>query len=184
MRGGVRVGDSLAVFGAGPIGLSSIMCAPLFGPSLVIAVDIVDYRLDFARSLGAVTVNASKEDPVARVRELTGGRGADVGIEAGGYEATFRACLQAVRRGGRADILGIFMLPLSFDIAERGRGNFTLTMGTGDLTYMTDLMRMIETGKLTPQRMATHRMPLTEALAGYNVFENKLEGCIKVVFEC
>ena len=82
-RGGVSVGDSVAVFGAGPIGLSSIMCAPLFGPSLVIAVDIVDYRLDFARSLGAVTINASKEDPVAKVREMTGCRGADVGIEAG-----------------------------------------------------------------------------------------------------
>ena len=76
------------------------------------------------------------------------------------------------------------MLPMPFDITELGRGKFTLTMGEGDLSHMTDLMRMMEAGKLTPKRMATHRMPLTEALTGYNVFENKLEGCIKVVFEC
>ena len=183
LKAHVGVGDTVAVFGCGPVGLCAVACAHLFGASLVIAVDIQDYRLDVARRLGADTINASNEEPAAKVKELTNGRGVDAGIEAAGFESTVRTCLKSTRRGGRVSILGSIIHPMLFDLSERFFDMFTLTIGLGDPNYMEELIRLIHSGKLDLRLLITHTLPLSEALRGYEIFEKKLEGCIKVILK-
>jgi alcohol dehydrogenase len=179
----VKTGDTVAVFGAGPVGLCAIACAPLFGASLVIAVDMLDYRLDMARRFGAVTINASKEDSIKKIKELTNGIGVDAGIEAAGSEATITACLKAVRRGGEATLLGLIEKPFLFDLRKRFYDMFTLSMGYGDQNHVEELIDHIAAGKLNLKPLITHRYPLTEALAAYEIFEKKLDECIKVILK-
>lgn len=184
LRGRIGAGETVAVFGVGPVGLCAVACARLFAPGAVIAVDTVDYRLDFAKSLGAVPVNAAKEDPVAKIKEMTEGRGADVGIEAAGLEATFKACILSIRRGGRASVLGMFTQRTDFNVAKRCDDIFTLSIGLGELRHLDELIGQVKAGRLDPKSMITHRLPLAEALAGYEIFEKKLENCIKIVLQC
>jgi len=183
LKGKVQLGDTVAIFGAGPVGLASAATTPLFGASLVISVDILDYRLRVAQKFGAITINASKEDPVAKIKELTGGRGVDVGIEAAGFEPTFKVCMQSTRRGGRVVQLGQFVQPIPWDITERSFDIFEFWIGLGDLDHIPQLMSLIEKGTLDLKPLITHRFPLTEALRGYEVFEKKLENCIKVLLK-
>ena len=183
LRTDVGLGDTIAVFGAGPVGLCAIATAPLFGAGLVIAVDILDYRLDIAEKFGAVTINASKEDPVARIRELTNKIGVDAGIEAGGTEATIKACLKSTRRGGKASILGLIDKPFLFDLRKRFFDIFTLSMGYGDQNHMEDLINLIACGRLSLRSLITHTYPLSDALVAYDVFEKREGGCIKVMLK-
>jgi alcohol dehydrogenase len=179
----VKPGDTVAVFGAGPVGLCAVACAPLFGAGMVVAVDVLDYRLDMARKFGAVSINASREDPVKKIRELTGGIGIDAGIEAGGSEATITACLKSTRRGGEAAILGIIDKPFLFDLRKRFFDMFTLSIGYGDQNHVEDLIREIAGGRLDLKPLITHHYPLNDALAAYETFEKKLDACIKVILK-
>ena len=183
LRTHVKLGDSVAVFGAGPVGLSSVACAPLFGAGLVIAVDVLDYRLDVAKRFGAVTINASKENPEAAIMTLTDKRGVDAGIEAAGLESTLRACLKSTRRGGEVSILGTVPPGFLFDLNERFFDIFSLSVGLGDQNHIEGLIELIRNGKLDLKPLITHNFPLTEALQAYEVFEKKLEGCIKVLLK-
>jgi len=184
VRANVGVGDAVAVFGAGPVGLSAVMCAHFFGPSLVMVVDIVDFRLDFARKLGAIAINAASIDTIAAIRGLTDGRGADICIDAAGVEDTFKSCLQSTRKGGRVDIPGLFSPPPLSDVASRGKDVFTLSMGLPDTNYTDNLVSMIKAGKLKPRSLITHRLSLEEAKYGYELVKNKLDNSIKVIFKC
>lgn len=183
LKNDVGLGDTVAVFGAGPVGLCAVACAPLFGPGLVIAVDILDYRLEMAESFGAVTINASQEDPVKKIREMTDGIGVDAGIEAGGSEATINACIRATRRGGKASILGLIDKPLLFDLRKRFYDMFNLSMGYGDQNHVEDLMNLIACKRLSVRSLITHTFPLSDALAAYEVFEKREGGCIKVLLK-
>jgi len=183
LRTHVGLGDTVAVFGAGPVGLCAVACAPLFGASLVIAVDVLDYRLDIAKKFGAVTINASKEDAVTGIMELTEGIGVDAGIEAAGSETTIKACLKSTRRGGEVSILGIIDKPFLFDLRKRFFDIFNLSMGFGDQNHMEDLIKLIAGGRLSLRSLITHNYPLADALGAYDVFEKRLEGCIKVILK-
>jgi len=183
LRTHVGLGDTVAIFGAGPVGLCAAACAPLFGASLVISVDVLDYRLDTAREFGAVTINAAKEDPVSRIRDLTNGIGVDAGIEAAGSEATINACIKSTRRGGHASLLGIIDKPFLFDLRKRFFDIFNLSMGYGDQNYMEALIKLIESGRLSLRSLITHTYPLAEALAAYETFEKRVGGCIKILLK-
>jgi threonine dehydrogenase-like Zn-dependent dehydrogenase len=99
--GNVRVGDSVAVFAQGPIGLCATVGARLRGAALIVAIDSVPQRLEMARRFGAnVVINYREQDPIAKIKRLTDGRGVDVAIEALGQQATFENCLRAIRPGG------------------------------------------------------------------------------------
>ena len=183
LRTHVGIGDTVAIFGAGPVGLCAAACAPLFGASLVMAVDMLDYRLDTAKKFGVVVINASKEDPVARIKELTGGIGADAGIEAAGSEETIKACLKSTRRGGQASILGIIDKPFLFDLRKRFFDIFSLSMGYGDQNHVEDLIKLISAGRLSLRPLITHTFKLSDAIAAYDVFEKRAGGCIKVILK-
>lgn len=181
---GIQRGSTVAIFGAGPVGLCAVAVAKLFGPARIIAIDKVNYRLDMAIRLGADRViNASREDPVAVISDITDGWGADFIIETTGSTEAFENCLNAVTYGGTVSVIGIYQEPVELPIHLYLPKNIGIKMGLANVIYMRKLIRLIQTGKLDLTPIITHRLPLTEARKGYEIFENKLDGAIKVLLE-
>jgi alcohol dehydrogenase len=183
LAGGVRPGDVVAIVGAGPIGLSAITCARLFSPSHIIAIDLSDARLEAARRFGAdVTVNDSREDPVAVIRDLTGRLGADVAIEAVGVPATFELAVKLARPGGRIANIGVHGKPATLHLEEQWTRDITITTGLVDTSSTPTLMRLITTGQLDAGRFITHRFGLNDFEKAYDVFGDAAgSGVLKVV---
>jgi len=183
LRTNVMFGDRIAVFGAGPVGLCAIACAPLFGPRMVIAIDTLSNRLEIARKYGAITINAAEKDPVTGIMELTDGIGVDAGIEAAGSAATLKACLKATRHGGQVSILGTVPQDFLFDLSDRFFDIFSLSIGLGDQNHTEELMMLIKNGKLNLKPLITHTFPLAKAMEAYEVMEKRRDGCIKVLLK-
>jgi threonine dehydrogenase-like Zn-dependent dehydrogenase len=184
-RGGVRIGDMVAVFAQGPIGLCATAGAKLMGASTIIAVDRVPERLDMARRLGADhVVDFSQTDPVKEILRLTGGRGVDVAIEALGTQATFEACLRVLRPGGTLSSLGVYSsdLKIPLDAYAAGLGDHTIvtTLCPGGKERMRRLMSVIETGRVDLGAMVTHRFKLDDIEDAYELFANQRDGVFKV----
>jgi threonine dehydrogenase-like Zn-dependent dehydrogenase len=203
----IRRGDTVAVFGCGPVGLLAQKCArQFFGAERVIAVDHVPYRLTTAaRECGAEVVDFSKEsDVVERLKEMTDGRGPDVCIDAVGLEAdgsplrslagalSLEAgsiialvwAMNAVRNGGHVSVIGVYGPPFNnfFPLGLAMNRNLSIKMGQCNvLTYLEDLMQRMRDGKIDPSFVVTHEIPLGEAPKGYEVFEQKRDGAIKVL---
>jgi alcohol dehydrogenase len=183
LAGGVRPGDLVAVVGAGPIGLSAITCGRLFSPSHIVAVDLSDARLDAARYFGAdVTINDSREDPVALIKDLTGRHGADVAIEAVGVPATFEMAVRLARPGGRIANIGVHGKPATLHLEEQWTRDITITTGLVDASSTPTLMRLVSTGQLDAGRLVTHRFGMDEFDKAYDVFgDATASGALKVV---
>jgi threonine dehydrogenase-like Zn-dependent dehydrogenase len=182
-NGGIRPGDSVAVFGAGPVGLLAMQAAQLFGPARVFAVDRVDYRLKLAEELGAEPVSLDRGDPAEQLRGRTGGRGPDVVLECVGHETPFTQAIQAVRAGGAVSSVGVYVeTSLSFPAREAFFKDLSLKMGICNArNYMTPLLPLVQTGKLRPARIITHTMALADAPKGYAIFDRKEDRAIKVM---
>ncbi|HEU4451118.1 MAG TPA: zinc-dependent alcohol dehydrogenase family protein [Gaiellaceae bacterium] len=185
LNGNVRPGDTIAVVGAGPIGLAAIMTAQLFTPGRVIALDLADARLDQARKFGAdVTINNGDEDPVERVMELTDGLGADVAIEAVGVPQTFELCTELIRPGGRVANVGVHGQAATLHLEKLWIRGVTITTGLVDTFTTPQLLRLIRGGRLDPTVFATHRFALGETMQAYDVFAAAAEThALKVVLE-
>ena len=167
LNGAVRPGDVVAVVGSGPIGLSAMMGARLFSPAHVVAVDLADARLEAAKRFGAdITVNSSREDALAVVRELTGGLGADVAIEAVGLPATFELCAALVRPCGRVANVGVHGEPASLHLEELWIRDVTITTGLVDTYSTPTLLTLVTSGQVDVSRFVTHRFPLRGRHAG------------------
>jgi threonine dehydrogenase-like Zn-dependent dehydrogenase len=184
-NGGIRPGDTVAVFGAGPVGLLAMQAAQLFGPSRVFAVDRVDYRLALAEEFGAEPVSLDRGDPAERLRGLTGGRGPDVVLECVGHETPFTQAIQSVRPGGAVSSVGVYVEPtMGFPAREAFFKDLTLKMGICNArNYMVPLMGLVRRGKLRPARIITHTLPLGEAPHGYAIFDRKEDRAIKVMLK-
>ena len=162
---------TVAVVGAGPIGLASMLTAGLYGPSRIIAIDLADSRLAQARRFGAdTTINNSSEDPVERVMELTDGLGADVAMEAVGVPATFEMCAELVRPGGHVANLGVHGRPATLHLENLWIKNVTITTGLVDTYSTPTLLRLVAEGRLDPTAFATHRFGLAEIMDAYDTF--------------
>jgi alcohol dehydrogenase len=183
LNGNVRPGDVVVVIGAGPIGLSAIAGAQLFSPSRVVAVDLADNRLEAAKRFGAdVTVNDSREDPVRIVRELTGGLGADVTIEAVGAPAAFEMAVKLARPGGRIANVGVHGGPAMLHLEEEWARDITITTGLVDTYSTPTLMRLVANRQIDAGAFITHRFGLDEFPEAYDVFARAADtGAIKVV---
>ncbi|MDQ1541244.1 MAG: alcohol dehydrogenase [Actinomycetota bacterium] len=183
VNGAIKPGDTVAVVGAGPIGLAAIMGARLFTPSHIIAIDLASSRLDAAKQFGAdVTINPSLEDPVERVASLTEGLGADVAIEAVGIADTFETCTRLVRPGGRVANVGVHGKPAVLHLEDLWTRNVTITTGLVDTWSTPTLLKLIRTGHLEPQHFVTHRFPMAEIVEAYDVFDRAADtGALKVV---
>ena len=171
LNGRVEPGDTVAVVGAGPIGLATIMTAKLFTPGRIVAIDLADARLAKALEFGAdVAVNNGDEDAVARVMELTGGLGADVAVEAVGVPETFELCAELIRPGGRLANVGVHGHPATLHLERLWIRDVLITTGLVDTSTTPKLLRLIAEGRLDPTAFATHRFELDEAMEAYDVF--------------
>jgi alcohol dehydrogenase len=183
LAGGVRPGDVVAVVGAGPVGLSAITSAQLFSPSHIVAIDLSDARLDAAKHFGAdVTVNNSREDPLAVIKDLTGRMGADVSIEAVGSSATFELAVKLARPGGRIANIGVHGGAATLHLDEQWIRDITITMGLVDTSSTPTLMRLVTSGQIDAKRFITHHFGLDEMEEAYDVFAHSADtGALKVV---
>lgn len=182
-NGRVQPGDTVAVVGAGPIGLSAIMGSKLYSPSHVIAIDLADSRLEAAKRFGAdLIINNSREDPEALISERTGGLGVDVAIEAVGVPESFELCTRLVRPGGTVANIGVHGKPATLHLETLWTRDVTLTTGLVD-TYSTSmLLRLVAARQVDAGRFATHHFDLEEMLDAYDVFARASEtGALKVV---
>ena len=171
LNGTVKPGDTVAVVGAGPVGLAAIMTSKLYGPGKVVAIDLADSRLESARAFGAdETINNSSDDAVERVKEMTGGLGANVVIEAVGVPATFELCTELVRPGGHVANVGVHGQPATLHLETLWIKNITITTGLVDTSSTPTLLKLVSEGRLDPTPFATHRFELNEMMDAYDVF--------------
>lgn len=204
VNGDVGRGSSIAIFGAGPVGLMAAACARMLGAEKVFMVDHHPYRLEFARhTYDIFPINFDEVDPAEVIIENTAFRGVDAVIDAVGFEAkgsvletmmtdlklegssgqALRQCIAAVRRGGTVSVPGVyagFIHGFLFgDAFEKG---LIFRMGqTHVQRFLPELLKYIESGKLHPNVIISHRLPLAEAATGYKIFDKKDDDCRKVV---
>lgn len=204
--GGITQGDTVVVFGAGPVGLFAARSAWLFGATRVIVVDHLEYRLDFARDFAGCEVVDFKgvDDMALHLKKLTDGLGPDVAIDAVGAEAAGNAvqrllgvklklqagastvlhwAINSVRKGGTVSIVGVY--GPTFNAVPIGNAlnkGLTLRMNqTAVKRHLPKLVELVRSGEVQPRRMITHRLPLQEVSDAYHLFSSKLDGCIKPV---
>ncbi len=183
LNGCVQPGDIVAVVGAGPVGLSAIMAAKLFSPSLIVAIDLADSRLDAAKVFGAdIVINNSIDDPHIIVRELTDGLGVDVAIEAVGVAATFELATSLARPCGHVANIGVHGKPAMLHLERLWGRDVTITTGLVD-TYSTPTLLRLATGhQLNLGQFVTHRFGMDDIIEAYDVFSRAAEtGALKVV---
>lgn len=182
---GIRIGDIVAVFAQGPIGLCATAGAKLSGASVVFGVDRLPDRLAMSGKLGADhMIDSSKVDPVEEIMRLTGGRGVDVAIEALGTQQTFEACLRVLRPGGTLSSLGVYStdltIPLGPFAAGLGDHRIITTLCPGGKERMRRLMSVIENGRVDLSAMVTHRYKLDDIEAAYELFSHQRDGVLKI----
>jgi alcohol dehydrogenase len=183
LNGRVAPGDTVAIVGAGPIGLSAILSARMFSPGHVVAIDLADARLEAAKSFGAdLTVNNGNADAVEFVREITDGLGADVAIEAVGVPETFELCTDLVRPGGRVANIGVHGHPATLHLERLWIRNVTITTGLVDTRSTPTLLRLVSEGRVDPLPFGTHRFTHDQIMDAYGVFADAARtNALKVV---
>jgi alcohol dehydrogenase len=184
-NGRVRPGDTVAIVGAGPVGLAAVMTAQLYTPARIVVIDLDDGRLAKAREFGAdVTINNGREDAVKKVLELTGGLGADVAVEAVGIPATFELAAELIRAGGTLANVGVHGKPATLHLEKLWIKDVTITTGLVDTRTIPQLLSLIEGGRLDPTVLATHRFSMDETMKAYDVFGDAAKThALKVVLE-
>ena len=183
--GNIKVGDAVAVFAQGPIGLCATLGARLKGASLIIGVDSIPSRLHMARRFGAnVTLNVSDVDVVEAIKGLTGGRGVDVAIEALGRQETFENALRVIRPGGTLSSLGVYSgkvtAPYEAFYAGLGDQRIVTTLCPGGKERMRRLMAMIENRRVDLSPLVTHHFALDDIGEAYDLFSRQADGVLKV----
>jgi alcohol dehydrogenase len=171
LNGRIEPGDTVAIVGAGPIGLAVVLTAQLFTPAHVVAIDVDEGRLARARELGAdVTINNGSGTALAAVMQLTDGLGADVAIEAVGLPETFELCTELVRPGGRVANVGVHGHSATLHLETLWIRDLTITTGLVDTFTTPRLLSLIAEGRLSALPFATHYFPLGETMAAYDTF--------------
>lgn len=183
--GRIRIGDTVAIFAQGPIGLCATAGAKLMGATNIIAVDSIPQRMAVARRLGAdQVVNFKERDPAEEILRLTDGRGVDVAIEALGTQSTFEAALKVLRPGGTLSSLGVYSKDLSIPLGAfaAGLGDHTIvtTLCPGGKERMRRLMEVIASRRVDLEPLVTHRFKLDDIEAAYDLFSHQRDGVLKV----
>jgi alcohol dehydrogenase len=183
--GDIRIGDTVAVFAQGPIGLCATAGAKLRGATTIIAVESVPARAEVSHRLGADhVVDFRAVDPVAEIMRLTGGRGVDVAIEALGTQATFEGALRVLRPGGTLSSLGVYSTDLKIPLGPFAAGladlRIVTTLCPGGKERMRRLMAVIYSGRVDLKPLVTHRFKLNDIKAAYELFSHQRDGVLKV----
>lgn len=183
LNGRVSPGDVVAIVGAGPIGLATIMGAKLYSPAHIVAIDKADTRLEAAKQFGAdVVVNNDREDPLEAVRSLTDGLGADVAVEAVGVPATFELATALVRPGGHVANVGVHGQPAALHLEELWSKDVTITTGLVDTFSTPTLLKLVTSHQVDSSRFVTHHFTMDQFMEAYDVFTRAGDtGALKVV---
>lgn len=183
--GDVKPGDTIAIVGAGPIGMGCLLTSQFYSPAQIIVVDMDDNRLNFAQELGAThVVNSAKEDAIQRILEITHGRGVDCAIEAVGVEPTWNICQNIVKEGGHIANVGVHGTSVDFELNKLWIKNLTITTGLVNANTTGMLLKSCCSGKLPMERLATHHFKFDEFEKAYDVFKHASdEHAMKVIIE-
>jgi alcohol dehydrogenase len=202
----LKGGETVAIFGSGPVGLMAQKAAWINGAARVIAIDPLDYRLEKARAANNVeTLNPHQVDVVEAIREMTGGRGADVCVDAVGFEPerslmdklkatihlekgsmkVLEMCFESVRRMGTVSIVGVYGSPYdNFPLFRMFDKGITIKQGQAPvINYIDKLIDLVDEGKVVLDDIITHTLPLADAAHAYKIFDEKQEDCVKVVLK-
>jgi alcohol dehydrogenase len=173
LSGAVKPGDRIAIVGAGPIGLATLLTAQFYSPSAIFMIDVDENRLEVARALGATRlINSSLGNVAQRVKDLTSGEGVDVAIEAVGIPETFDVCQEIVRAGGHIANVGVHGKPVTLRLERLWAHNVTITTRLVDTVTTPMLLSLVASGKLRPRKLVTHRFALSEIMKAYDTFGN------------
>ena len=181
----IKIGDTVAVFAQGPIGLCATAGAKLKGATTIIGVDTVPERLAIAKDMGADhVIDFSKVDPVDEIMRITDGRGVDVAIEALGLQQTFESCLRVLKPGGTLSSLGVYSanltVPLAAFHAGLGDNKIITSLCPGGKERMRRLMNVIESSRVDLEPLVTHRFKLDDIIAAYDLFSHQRDGVLKI----
>lgn len=182
----IKIGDTVVVFACGPVGLCAIAGAKLRGASTIIGVDGNEERLRLAKEMGAdFVLNVNGGNAVEEILALTGGRGADVAIEALGKEETFQNCLKVIRRGGCISSVGVYsghiQIPVDYFADGMGDHRIITTLCPGGRERMNQLMSLVSQSRIDLTPMITHRFHIDEAIEAYELFEHARDNIIKSI---
>jgi len=185
LRAQISPGSTVAVIGLGPVGILALMCAQLFGPARVLAVDRVPDRLRRAEELGAEPLDAGQAGAADLIRQATGGWGAPSVIEAVGSDVTLGEALHAAAPDGTVSVVGVNLamaFPFPITLALLRSLTFRVTLAAIPSTWEA-LVPLLESGRLHPDAVFTHRMGLSEAPLAYRTFDDRTDGVLKVMLD-
>jgi alcohol dehydrogenase len=185
LNGRVKPGDTIAIVGAGPVGLAVLLTSQFYSPAAIVVIDLDDKRLAIAKAFGATTlINSGDGQAAGRVMALTGGAGVDVAIEAVGMPATFAICQAIVGAGGHIANVGVHGKPVELHLEKLWDRNITLTTRLVDTVTTPMLLKVVQAGTLQPRKLVTHRFALHDAMAAYDTFGNAAaESALKVILQ-
>ena len=172
LNGKVQPGSTLAIVGAGPIGLAALLTAQFYSPSTIIMIDLDDNRLEVAKRFGATaTVNSSDGKAAEEVMRLTDGRGVDTAIEAVGIPATFNLCEDVIAPGGTIANVGVHGKKVDLHLERLWSRNVTITTRLVDTVSTPMLLRTVQSKKIDPKQLVTHHFKLDQIIEAYDTFE-------------
>lgn len=182
-KGEVSLGDTVVIIGAGPVGLATLLVTQFYGPADIIVVDLDEHRLALARRLGATAVIDNRDGSAeAQIMALTGGQGVDVVIEVVGHPSTCALAQAIVGSGGRIANVGVHSRSVELHNEILWTRNITIRMGVVNTNTIPVLLKMIKSGKLDPTALVTHRLPLSQIEAAYDIFQRAAEEqAVKIV---
>ncbi|MFH8134247.1 zinc-dependent alcohol dehydrogenase family protein [Pantoea osteomyelitidis] len=184
-NGSIKPGDSVAIVGAGPVGMGCLLTALLYSPSQIIMIDMDENRLKMAKDMGATEViNSAKEDAIKKVMDLTQQRGVDCAIEAVGIEPTWNICQNIVKEGGHLANVGVHGKPVKFSIDKLWIKNLTITTGLVNANTTDMLIKSCCSGKLPTKKLVTHHFSFDNLEKAYDVFKHAAEeNAMKVIID-
>ena len=183
LNGQVKPGDTVAIVGAGPIGLAALLTAQFYSPAEIIMVDVDDNRLGVAREFGATKVINNRDGKaIETVMALTDNRGVDVAMEAIGVAVSFDVCQAIVAAGGRIANIGVHGKPVQLNLDKLWSRNITLTTRLVDTVTTPMLLKTVASGKVRPKQLITHHFTLDDVMKAYDTFGNAMkERALKVI---
>jgi alcohol dehydrogenase len=185
LNGQVKPGDTIAIVGAGPVGMAALLTSQFYTPAEIIVIDQDDNRLKVAKTFGAThVINSSSENAVEKIMALTNGRGVDTAIEAVGVPSTFELCEAIIGAGGHIANIGVHGKPVTLHLETLWSRNISITTRLVDTVTTPMLFKTVQSKKIEPKKLITHRFKLDQMIEAYDTFEHAAkEKALKVLLE-
>jgi len=185
LNGQVKPGDTIAIVGAGPVGMAALLTAQFYTPAEIIVIDQDDNRLAVAKTFGAThTINSASENAIEKVMAITNGKGVDTAIEAVGIPPTFELCEEIIAAGGHIANIGVHGKSVSLHLEKLWDRNISITTRLVDTISTPMLFKTVQSKKIQPKKLITHRFKLDQMIKAYDTFEHaSREKALKVLIE-